>query len=428
MEKTLLLRLYSAVMRIASPLLPLYLKRRAKQGKEDPSRLKERFGYSAQARPNGPLIWIHGASVGETLMAVPLIERLLGDNLNLHILITSGTVTSANLLKQRLPPRALHQYVPIDTPQAAARFLNHWRPDLGLSLESEIWPHLILQSKTRDIPLVLLNARLSESSRKGWEVRPKSAKTLFDAFDDILPADRATAQSLSKILGRPCPVFGNLKLTAPPLTADPLELEHIKSQISARPIWCAASTHAGEDELILNAHKALLELRRNALLLLIPRHPERGTDIAHIIDNMALSFTRLNGPVTDAAQVILIDEIGKMGLAYRLADSVVMGGSLHPTLSGHNPYEAAQLDCAVLSGPHVSSFEELYADMSAAGAVKIVTPNAQAIAAHITALWDAPETREVLRQGSKNFTQEQAGKMDAVLTRLAPFISSLNRL
>lgn len=428
MEKTLLLRLYSAVMRMASPLLPLYLKHRAKQGKEDPSHLKERFGYSSQLRPNGPLIWIHGASVGETLMAVPLIERLLGDNLNLHILITSGTVTSAHLLTQRLPPRALHQYVPIDTPQAAARFLNHWRPDLGLWLESEIWPHLILKAKARDIPLVLLNARLSEKSRKGWETRPKSAKALFAAFDDILPADRATAQSLSKILSRPYPVFGNLKLTAPPLTADPLELERIKPQISTRPIWCAASTHAGEDELILNAHKALLKSRSDALLILIPRHPERGADIAHIIDNMALSFTRLNGPVTDAAQVILIDEIGKMGLAYRLADSVVMGGSLHPTLSGHNPYEAALLDCAVLSGPHVSSFEELYADMSAAGAVKIITPNAQAIAAHITALWDAPETREALRQDSKNFTQEQAGKMDAVLTRLAPFISPLNRL
>ncbi len=428
MGKTLLLRLYSAVMRMASPLLPLYLKRRAKRGKEDLARLKERFGYSAQLRPNGPLIWIHGASVGETLMAIPLIERLLEDNSKLHVLVTSGTVTSANLLTQRLPSRALHQYVPIDTPQSAARFLNHWRPDLGLWLESEIWPQLILQSKARDIPLVLLNARLSESSRKGWEKRPKSAKAVFAAFDDILPADRATAQSLSKILSRPCCIFGNLKLTAPPLAADPLEVDRIKSQIIARPVWCAASTHAGEDEVILDAHAALLESRPNALLLLIPRHPERGVNIAHMIDNKALSFTRLNGLVTETEQIILIDNIGKMGLAYRLADIVIMGGSLRPHLKGHNPYEAVQLGCAVLSGPHVSSFEELYADMSAAGAVKIITPNAQAIAAQITALWDASDTRDLLQQNGKTFTQKQSGRMNILLTRLAPFISSLNRL
>jgi len=428
METPLLIRLYSAAMRMAAPLMPLYLKRRTKQGKEDLSRLGERFGRSSLARPNGPLIWVHGASVGETLMALPLIERLLADNSKLHILITSGTVTSANLLQQRLPPRAFHQYIPIDSPKAVSLFLNHWKPDLGLWLESDIWPHLILQSKARNIPLVLLNARLSERSRNGWEKRPKSAKALFSAFDDILPADRATAESLSNILGRPCSVFGNLKLTARPLAADLSELARIKSQIDPRPIWCAASTHDGEDEIILNAHKALLQSHPKALLLLIPRHPERGGDITHMTANKGLSCNRLSAPITENTQVVLIDEIGKMGLAYRLTDIVFMGGSLRPDLNGHNPYEAAQLGCAVLSGPYVSSFEELYADMMTAGAVKSLPPIADAITETINMLWASPDRRKALQQGGKAFAEKQAGKMDRLLTRLAPFISALNRL
>lgn len=428
MSKTFLLRLYGLAMAAAAPFLPLYLNQRAKQGKEDPARLKERFGHGSLPRPDGPLIWIHGASVGETSMAVPIIKRLLTDNPKLHILITSGTVTSAALLKARLPARAIHQYVPIDSPQAAARFLAHWKPNLGLWLESEIWPHLILQSRAQNIPLVLLNARLSESSRKGWQKRPKSARVLFGAFDDILPADHPTSQWLAKIIGRPCPIFGNLKMTAPPLTVDEALLYSLKTQIKDRPIWCAASTHKGEDEIILNAHGTVLKSHPNALLIHVPRHPQRSADIETMITQKGLSHVKLSTPITNTTQIILINEIGKMGLAYRLASTVMMGGSLLPHLNGHNPYEAAQLDCAVLSGPHVSSFDGLYSDMETSGAVEIIKPNDTALADIICRLWQTADGDISLRTAANVFTAKQMNKMDALLTRLKPFTSPLNRL
>jgi 3-deoxy-D-manno-octulosonic-acid transferase len=428
METPLLLNLYRLAMRAAAPLLPVYLKRRAQDGKEDLSRLNERFGHGARPRPDGPLIWVHGASLGETAMAVPIIEKILNQNPSYHVLVTSGTVTSAKLMQERLPPRAFHQYIPADTPKAVNRFLDHWTPDLGLWLESEIWPNLIVQSQARHIPLLLLNARLSEKSRQGWQKRPRTARRLFAAFHNIYPADGATAESLSQILDREISVFGNLKLAAPPLTADPTYLVRLKGQIGERRLWCAASTHDGEEAIILTAHKALLKSHPDALLILIPRHPERSAKITDLITQNSLSYSRISDEITRQTQILLIDEIGKMGLAYSLAPSVLMGGSLCANLKGHNPYEPAQLGCAVLSGPYVSSFEELYKDMETAGAVRILTPDPAAITKIIRSLWDAPAQQNEQSQNAKTYAAKQSDNMARLLHSLTPFISRLSQL
>jgi len=343
MAQTVLLKLYSLAMRAASPLLPAYLKRRAAAGKEDPARMNERYGHASAPRPDGPLIWIHGASVGETMMAVPITQHLLSAVPNASVLVTSGTVTSAKMLAERLPQgRAFHHYLPADVPPFTERFLGHWQPDLCLWLESEIWPNTLRAAKNRGVPLLLLNARLSEKSRTGWEVRPKTAKAVFGLFDDIMPADDVTAASLSQILGADIPVFGNLKMGSPPLPVDEGALQAIQKSFETDQIWCAASTHEGEDEVMLKAHAKVLETCPHAKLILAPRHPERADDVIKLITAQGLSYTKWGKPITEADCVYLIDRIGKLGTAYSLAKLVFMGGSIFSHLNGHNLALSAQ--------------------------------------------------------------------------------------
>lgn len=432
MKPTLLLHLYSLLMRCAAPFLPLYFERRSQQGKEDFARLSERYGITTQERPDGPLIWIHGASVGETAMAVPIIERLVEENSTLNILITSGTMTSADMLGERLPDRAIHQYAPADLPNFVEKFLNHWTPDLCLWLESEIWPNTLRAAKSRDIPILLLNARLSEKSRIGWVKRPKTAKVLFDAFDDILSADEPTAEFLTQILGQETPVFGNLKMGAPPLPVHPGELEVIKNQIhTGKPadlkIWCAASTHKTEDDILLAAHKKVMEELPNAVLILAPRHPERANEVINLIEDAGFGYALWGQPLEGEACVYLMERIGKMGLAYEMSDVVVLGGSLRPHLLGHNPIEVAQKNCAILCGPYVSSFENLYQTFFKVGAAKnLEHMSPDEIGTLIACLLSNDEKRASMSSKAQNLTSDQMHITNRLFKRLAPFLNALN--
>jgi len=420
MKATLPLKLYSALMRAAAPLLPLYLKRRVKAGKEDEARLTERYGKASRPRPNGPLIWIHGASVGETIMALPIIERLLAQHPALNILITSGTITSADMLKTRLPARAVHQYLPADVPSHIKRFLDHWQPEQCLWLESEIWPNIIRANAARSIPMHLLNARLSEKSRQGWQARPRTAKALLGSFKNIFPADQATAQSLSDILERNIPLFGNLKTSAPPLPVDAGIAADLASQLAGRPVWCAASTHEGEEPIILAAHKEVLRRQPNACLLLVPRHPERANTIAQLIENQGLSYARWSEPIKAETSIHLVDIMGQMGTIYQASPLVLMGGSLQPHLKGHNPIEPAQRGCAILSGPHVSSFNDVYAALDDAGAISLIpTPTAPNIADHITLLFADTAKREALANAALTHTTQENELFEKLLSSLA---------
>jgi len=349
MKTTLLLQLYSGFMRLAAPFFTHYLKRRARGGKEDPARLDERYGKASLSRPDGPLIWMHGASVGETTMALPIIERLLAQHPRLNILITSGTKTS---------------YI--------KRFLDHWQPEQCLWLESELWPNIIRANTARNIPMSLLNARLSEKSRKGWQARPRTAKAILDSFKNIFPADQITAKTLSNILGRNIPVFGNLKTSAPSLPVNADIAADLTAQLAGRPVWCAASTHEGEEPIILTAHQQVLRRSPDACLLLVLRHPERADTIAQLLGDQGIDYARWGQPIKADTSVYLIDIIGQMGTIYSVSNLVLMGGSLLTHLKGHNPIEPAQMGCAILSGPYVSSFKDVYDAMNKAGAVHII--------------------------------------------------------
>lgn len=420
---TLLLKLYRAATDMLGPAVPLWIKSRASKGKEDLARLAERKGLPSQARPQGALVWMHGASVGECTMLLPLIAKMRGSRPDLNILLTSGTVTAAKLMAERLPQGAFHQYVPLDRRKYVKTFLQHWIPDMAIWAESEIWPNLIMQAKARGTTLALINARMSETSLSGWRKRPASAHAIFSCFDLILAADSATANGLSDFARKTIDSIGNLKDAALPLPVNLKKQAALSSRLGSRPVWCAASTHHGEDEIVLAAHEALLNTRPDALLILAPRHPERGDNITELINSMGLTFTaRSSGGLPDkGTQVYLFDTIGEMGLAFKMSNVTLMCGSLLAGLSGHNPLEPARLNCAVLSGPHVTSFADIYKDMSGAGAVKIMDKD-EDIGGQLSKLFSDKNALELQQTQAKSFCNTRNDVLLRVWDELSPLL------
>jgi 3-deoxy-D-manno-octulosonic-acid transferase len=349
------------------------LRDRVRRGKEDPARLGERMGRASLTRPEGPLVWIHGASVGESLSALPIIERLQAQRPGLSVLVTSGTKTSAQILARRLPPGAFHQYLPIDHPRAIKRFLDHWRPQAGLIMESELWPNLLMMSAERGVSLALLNARMSERSFNRWLRAKRVARALLSAFDICLAQDTSIAGRLESLGAHSIAVIGNLKYAAPPLPADDRALDALRCEIGPRMMWLAASTHPGEEILVGHVHAALKESYPSILTLVAPRHPERGAEIAALLTDMGhkVALRSQGSAITAATDIYLADTIGELGVFYRLADIVFMGGSLVPH-GGQNPLEPARLNCAILYGPHTENFFTIYRELAAAGAATSV--------------------------------------------------------
>jgi 3-deoxy-D-manno-octulosonic-acid transferase len=330
-----------------TPLAPLLLRERAARGKEDIARMGERLGIASAPRPDGRLIWIHGASVGESLAALPLIEKLLAEDVK--VLVTSGTVTSANMMQARLPAGAIHQYVPLDTPRATARFLDHWRPAAGLFVESDLWPNLLLEAQRRGVKLALINARISERSAAGWRRAPKMARTLLGVFDTILAQDEDFAARFRALGAHDVIVAGSLKADAPPLPCDETALAEMRAMIADRPILLAAQTHPGEDETLLPAHDQLRARFPDLLTIIVPRHVERGPDIAMLCGARPNARRAAGEPVTASIAIYIADTMNELGLFYRLPSFCFLGGTLVP-MHGHNPLEPAILHCAVLAG------------------------------------------------------------------------------
>lgn len=416
--------MYSLLTRILGPITPVWVHRRAREGKEDPERVEERHGNPSLPRHPGPLVWMHAASVGECMMLLPVIDRMMAHDPNLQILVTSGTVTSATMLVDRLPSQAFHQYVPLDYPKAVSKFLDHWKPDLAIWAEGEIWPNLIRLTKKRDIPMALINARMSQSSIQRWEKKgKKAAEALFGAFDLILAANTETARGLSGLSGRLVETSGNLKDAANPLPADAEVLKKLRTQVGRRPVWCAASTHPGEDEIMIDAHQQLLKKRRSALMILALRHPKRKDDVKKMLKEAGLSYvSRSTGrAVTSETQVLLYDTIGEMGLAYRLSKITFVCGSLIKGLAGHNPLEPARLSNAVLTGTHISSFADTYMPMFTFGAAKrVLTP--KDIGPLLIELFSDTEMLRDLRDNAKTYASSRDAVLDYVWKELEPLV------
>lgn len=422
----LYLGVYGALTHLGEPVISAYLRRRAAAGKEDPERAGERRGLAARPRPPGPLVWVHAASVGESLSVLSLIERLLADRPGLAVLVTTGTVTSARLMAERLPAGAFHQYVPADRGPWVARFLDHWRPDLALWVESELWPNLLAGCRRHGLPLIMVNGRMSRRSFARWRRHPAFARTLLDCFALCLAQSAEDAERLTS-LGAPRTVsVGNLKFAAAPLPADAAELARLQAALGERPRWLAASTHPGEEARLAEAQRQLKE-RHKALLILVPRHPARGEAVAEELAGAGFRTARraLGQAVGADIDVYVADSMGELGLFYRLADIVFVGGSLVPH-GGQNLLEPAQLDCALLHGPHMHNFRAIVEEMRAAGATTQVWSSVD-LALAVDVLMSQPALRHSRIRAAREVATAKRGTLDAVVRELGPWLDALAR-
>lgn len=369
----LALKTYSGVMKLAQPLAGTILRHRAQRGKEDLSRMSERYGRSGIWRPEGDLIWFHAASVGETMAILPLISALLKRSGELSVLLTTGTVTSAKIAEERLPERAVHQFVPLDTPVFMRRFLDHWHPDLALLVESEIWPNLVLETNARDIPLVLINGIMSKKSFRNWRRKGSVSRPIFGRFDLVLVQNVELQKRFMRLGAPEVEVVGNLKFDAPALPVDDDKKQEMMEMIGARPHVLAASTHMGEEELIVEAHQKLRKTVPDLLTILVPRHPERGDKLASLIRSSGLSCVqRSKGEKPrHGTDFYLADTLGELGLFFALSKMVFLGGSLVSN-GGHNPVEPVRFGTAVITGSHWHNQADIFnALLRGKGAIEV---------------------------------------------------------
>ncbi len=416
------LRTYAKSISALRPLAPLLLKYRAGKGKEDPARRNERLGKPSRPRPPGQLVWVHAASVGETNVALPVIERLLNDNPGLNVMLTSGTMTSAALAARRLPQGAFHQFIPLDAPEYVAGFLDHWRPDFGIFTESEIWPNLILAASERKIPLALINARMSPRSMKRWRRSAKLGRQLFAHFDVALAQNDRVARVL-RFLGTPRVITaGNLKIDAPPPPVDDAVLAKLREAIGARPVFLASSTHSGEDTIIGQAHALMRKTLPDLLTIIVPRHPDRAKAIAQELAALGLNceLRTASAVPSPACAVYTADTIGELGTFYALAPVAFIGGSLIKH-GGQNPIEAVRHGTAVLTGPHTHNFVEAYGALTKTGGAAVVA-NAEDMAATALRMLTDEAARAAALEGADAAVQSLSGALEATIAALQPYV------
>lgn len=415
------IRLYRAGTRALTPFAPLVLAWRRRAGKEDPARIRERMGSPAVKRPRGRLAWVHGASVGEGIALLPLIVRLR--QRGFLVLLTTGTVTSARVLGERLPDGVLHQYAPLDAPRFVRRFLDHWQPDIAILAESELWPNLLMEADARDIPLVLVNARMSQRSYERWKRAPRSIRELLRPIDLCLAQSVADASRLIDLGAARVQVAGNLKYDVPALPADPQELARLRALIGARPVWLAASTHDGEERLALALHQALLPRFPDLVTIVAPRHPRRGPDIEREAKQAGVAVVRRAAGeqlAPQGPQFYIADTIGELGLFYRLSGVVFLGKSLVGG-GGQNPIEPAKLGAAILHGPDVSNFIEVYAEFARRGGARQVNDIEDFARALTQLLGDARRMREMARAAGEA-VESLGGACDNVMNAIEPYV------
>jgi len=383
------------------------------------------MGEAVTARPDGPLVWFHAASVGESLSVLDLIRRIETRWPQLRVLVTTGTVTSAQLMTSRLPDGAIHQFYPLDFKGPVRKFLDHWQPDLVLWTESEFWPTMLGEVKRRKLPLILLNARMSEKSAKTWRWIPSAGKRIVRHFDLIMTQDQATRDRLLRMGAMPdsVEVTGSLKDSAAPLPHDEDERKRISIKLGATPVWCAASTHPGEEVIIAQAHRLARRSAPGLALILVPRHPDRGPEIAAalVTDGWRVGLRSAGDEIREGIEIYVADTLGELGLWYRICPVSLVGGSL-VAVGGHNPFEPAALGSAIVHGPHIANFAEAYRQLHAAGAAVEVSSAAD-LASTISDLV-RPDRAAIMATAAWDLSSAGAGTLDRVLSLLTPVVTS----
>lgn len=416
--------LYRGLATAAAPGLRLWLGGRQQRGKEDPERLGERMGLAGLPRPPGSLVWMHAASVGESLSVLPLVERLRAQWPDVALLFTSGTLTSARLLAERLPPGCIHQYAPLDVPGWVERFLDHWRPGAVIWVESEFWPNTLASLRARRIPAALVNARLSPRSFARWQAMASVIRPPLDIFEPCLAQDETIAARLSALGARHVRCLGNLKFDAEPLPVDDTALANLQSDTAGRPVWLAASLHPAEVPAVATAHRAIAAHHPGLLTLVVPRHPDRGSEIAAgFVANGLTVAQRSAGTAPGTSDLYIADTLGELGLFYRAARIVLVGGSLIPH-GGQNPLEAARLGCALVLGPQMFNFPEITAALLAADGAEQIT-DAAALGSAIDRLLRDASLRDRRAAAARTVAESGRGAVERVTAALVPLIAPL---
>ncbi len=418
-----MLKLYRALSKVSQPVLKAWLKRRLKRNKEDEQRLPERMGQASIARPDGRLIWLHAASVGEAQSILILVKYLKAKFNDAHFLITTGTVTSSQLMMKRLPEWAIHQYYPLDIPVWVNAFLDHWHPDLAIWTESELWPNMLTSVGERNIPTALVNARISSNSYKKWSLFPATIQKLFGIFDMILAQTEDDARMIRNLGARKVIVTDSLKYCAESLFVDANEFNRFSSALASRIGWLFASTHHGEEDMAFNIHMSMKEKYPNLLTVIAPRHPDRRDDIIKAAEQKSLNIhVRSESPEPPApdTDIYLVNTLGELGLFYKLCGIACIGRSFSlDGGGGHNPIEAIQLGCVTLHGPNVQNFTRVYRDMDVNG-VSIPCKDKNELQSSLETLMEQPEKIFALQDAGAAFISEKSGIIDLIMDELEP--------
>jgi 3-deoxy-D-manno-octulosonic-acid transferase len=421
MKRSFALLFYSAFTSACRPLVPLLLGGRIVRGKEEAARVHERIGLATRSRPPGRVAWMHGASVGECLSLLPCMEELIARGL--HVVVTSGSLGSARVLAERLPAGSFHQFLPLDVYRYALRFIDHWRPEIVLIAESEIWPNVFRAIKTRAIPLVSINSRLSARSHARWRKAPKAAGQVFGLIDLCLSQTEKDAQRFTELGARDVRVIGNLKFDGKPPPADPADVAELSGRIGARLVWAAVSTHASEEEIVAAVHVALRQRFPSLLTIIAPRHPQRGDTIAQRLSDKGLRVARRSRHETlgNDTEIYLADTLGETGLIYRVCALAFIGRSL-AAKGGQNPIEAAKLGCAILHGPHVGNFREVYAALDA-GHGAFAVEDREALSETVAWLLSDAQALRSMARDAAHIAEQHSGATARVMQAIEPYLA-----
>jgi len=421
----MILKLYRLLTYIAGPAIDIYLQKRKKLGKEDALRFDERLGKAAFPRPDGTVVWIHAASVGEALSVLPIIKKLAEHYPGTNFLLTTGTITSAKIIESRLPDNTFHQYVPVDKITAVRRFLRHWKPNLALWVESELWPNLVTET-ARYCPIIMVNGRISDNSYKSWQNYSSFSKEVLSRFSLCLPQSKHDAERFEKLGARNVKYLGNIKFDAPPLPSDPQKMGEILTMIGQRQIWMAASTHSPEERMIAEIHKELKETHPDLLTIIAPRHPKRMEDIIELLKDLELNIAvrSKNDEITEDTDIYLADTIGELGVFYRMVPIVFIGGSI-ANKGGQNPLEAARLDCTIVYGPHMDNFIEIKRELEDKHASLIAKDKGELFRI-IDEMTNDHDKQESLAKAALDVIKEKQGVTDKIIEEIKPYIERVS--
>jgi 3-deoxy-D-manno-octulosonic-acid transferase len=414
---------YRFLTDLCAPGISLYLLKRRRDGREDRHRFRERLGYTHYSRPLGRLIWCHAASVGEAASLLTLIDALRVTYPDTSIVITTGTITSARMLEKRLPHGVIHQYVPVDRMPYVKRFLQHWKPDLALWVESELWPNTLAALKKNMVPTVLLNGRMSAKSFRNWSRFRSWSREVLSVFDlCLVQSEEAHARYLA-LGAESVQITGNLKYAVKPLTCDQNILEKLQQELRGRPLWGMMSTHRGEEEIALSVQQQMKVKWSNILTVIVPRHAVRGDEIARLLTESGVSFARRSKGdfITSQTEIYLADTMGELGLFYRLCPVSVLGGSF-VSIGGHNPVEPAQLGAAIIFGGAMFNFAVIAKEFVTRKAA-IQLKKTGDLAVTIDRLLTHPAERIELSKAALELAEAKHHVLDEILELLKPWLN-----